>query len=141
MASDLGDRPGVGASGDVFPTLGRSAAAGLLLGLALGAGMAWLNGLEDRGAAGLGAGGAFVGAVLGAFVGLGHAVWRPGVPQVIAAPIVAPAAEPEAPVEARLWDPWLDTGDEVIPEAPSAPPAAPEVTPPGERPRVQPRVI
>jgi uncharacterized protein YjbI with pentapeptide repeats len=136
MASDLGDRPGVGAPGDVFPTLGRSLAAGLLMGLALGAGMAWSSGLGGRGVAGLGAGAAFVGAILGAFIGLSHAVWRPGLPLAIAAPIAAPAAEPEA----RLWDPWVDMGDEVIPEPPSAPPAAPEVAPPGDRPRVQPRV-
>ena len=116
MASDLGERAGFGASGDVFPTLGRSLAAGLLVGLALAAGMGWSSGLGGQGIAGLAAGGAFVGAILGAFVGLGQAVWRPGLPLLGRGTDRGAGPEPEAPAEARLWDPWLDTDNEVIPD-------------------------
>jgi uncharacterized protein YjbI with pentapeptide repeats len=127
---------------DVFPALGISLAAGLLLGAALGAGLAWVSGLNGPGVAGLGAGSALVGTILGTFVGLSRAVWRPGTP--VAVP--ESRATPETEAEARLWDCWLDTGHDLpwmssSPPGPEPAPSPPPLPLPADRPRVQPRVV
>ena len=121
---------------EVFPGLGFSLAAGLILGAAMGVGLAWLHESHGRGVAGYSAAGALVGAILGTFLGLSRAVWRPGVPAAILEP--APAAGPET----RLWDSWLDTGHDLVWVEPAGqlPPAVP-LPAPQERPRIQPRVI
>ena len=116
---------------EVFPEPGISLAAGLILGAAIGAGLAWLDDPLGRGVSA----GALVGAILGTLLGLSRAVGRSV--SLVAIPEPAPP-EPEA----RLWDSWLDTGHDLIwvePEGQVTP--AVSLPDPEERPRVQPRVI
>jgi uncharacterized protein YjbI with pentapeptide repeats len=138
---DEGAIPSRAAAQDVFPGLGLALASGLLLGAALGAGLALFNDLNSQSIAGYSAGGALVGLILGMFLGLSRAVWRPGVPVPVAEarPALAPAPEVEA--QARLWDSWLDTGHDLNWMAPTVEPAVAVSVPQGERPRVQPRVV
>jgi uncharacterized protein YjbI with pentapeptide repeats len=123
---------------EVFPGLGFSLAAGTILGAAIGVGLAWLHETHVRGVAGYSAGGALVGAVLGTFLGLSRAVWRPGAPAVCLEPAPAAGLAPEA----RLWDSWLDTGHDLVWVEPAGQvqPALP-LPAPQERPRIQPRVV
>jgi hypothetical protein len=100
--------------------------------------------------------GAGLGGILGLFVGLGRAVWRPGQPLPDREPVPASAPTREAgPVSPQLWDPWLDGGRDAAWAAPEVevergptpvaedPPVAVEGSPDStaERAPVRPRVI
>jgi uncharacterized protein YjbI with pentapeptide repeats len=122
---------------EVFPGLGFALAAGLILGAAIGVGLAWLHESHGHGVAGYTAAGALAGAILGMFLGLSRAVWRPGAP--VAA--LDPAATETGP-ETRLWDAWLDTGNDLVwVEPASQDPLAAPLAAPEEHPRVQLRVV
>ena len=124
----------------MFPGLGFSLTAGLILGAAMGFGLAWLHDSHGRGVAGYSGGCALAGAILGMFLGLSRAVWRPGVPTAMLDLDLEP--EPAAATETRLWDSWLDTGHDLVWVEPAGqlPPAVP-LPATEEHPRVQPRVI
>jgi uncharacterized protein YjbI with pentapeptide repeats/energy-coupling factor transporter ATP-binding protein EcfA2 len=121
---------------EVFPGLGFALMAGLVLGAATGVGLAWLQESHWRGAAGYSAAGALAGAILGTFLGLSRAVWRPG---ALVATLEPPAA---VGPEARLWDSWLDTGHDLVWVEPAdqVPLAVPSPAP-QERSRIRPRVL
>src|SRR5947209_20404723 len=100
LSSALSGRDGLDGTGDdqaarrpaeeVFPGLGFSLVVGLILGAVMGIGLAWLHDSRGQSVAGYSGGCALAGAILGAFLGLSRAVWRPGVPTAMLEPEPAP---------------------------------------------------
>ncbi len=125
--------------GDVFPALGMFVGVGATLGLAAvltlaAAGVGDRQNLWKESVLG-----AAVGGILGLFVGLSCAVWRPGA--------ILPTQPRRSEPPVQLWDPWLDSGREgewTEPEAAAEEPAIPVPRTrelPTTRAAVRPRVL
>jgi uncharacterized protein YjbI with pentapeptide repeats len=91
---------------DVFPALRFAIAAGSVAGIALAITFAGVGLTRPEGLIPSIASGATVGAILGLFIGWTRAQWRLGSP--------LPAQQIAA---VSLWDPWLDTGHDVVEQA------------------------
>jgi len=124
---------------DVFPALGRLVGIGVVVGSAAVLAAAQMGVRDWQSLHNQITLGAAVGAILGLFIGLGRAVWRPGA--------VVPTQPPVNELPLQLWDPWLDSGREEEWTEPEERAEEPAIVvrrvdePPIVRARVRPRVI
>ncbi len=109
MVGRVGDRgrAGQGHRDDIFPALGASIIAGVVLGGISGILVAGLLGRAGNTLA-MATFGASLGTIMGLFVGLGLGVWRIGLPSSAPRSELEPMNRPDP--SPQLWDPWLDSG-------------------------------